>query len=229
MGFQSESEQAMYRLPDDSSQAPNKHLLVVLYDLPSEKHGLLRRVLKDSLGEEGGRWVRHQRSVLLISTKRTASEWSKWVRDKVGSDKGDRWLVVDISHAPHAGFGPSDIWRWVDEEKREARVNQLVNDVERGADRSRQILLLSQVALGGVASVPRLVDSIVIPLGLNAEPWEVTAATLALEELFDDADGELTLSEAGWDRFSRLTWRAVGYGPEVEAPLTDGGSDGMSA
>ncbi|WP_166879147.1 hypothetical protein [Salinibacterium sp. ZJ450] len=117
-------------------------LLLAMYDLPSEKHAELRAALRRRHGKEGERWIRHQRSVVFVMTKETASGWYEWVTKWTGKDGGDRWLVVDITNSTYSGWGSKDVWTWLKKNQVIARTKHFLRDSE--ARRDERILRESQ-------------------------------------------------------------------------------------
>lgn len=101
------------KLPD------GMRILLVMYDMQSAFHSTLRSMLTNWFGKEGGRWIRVQRSVVLIYTELTPQEFyeiftvdvTSW-EEPIDQDPPHVY-VTDVSLSSYAGFGFQKVWNWL--------------------------------------------------------------------------------------------------------------------
>ncbi|BDZ52323.1 hypothetical protein GCM10025867_51310 (plasmid) [Frondihabitans sucicola] len=104
--------------------ALGEHVLLLTYDLNQDGHEYLRRDWTSTWGDEGGsRWVRVQRSVLLVRSERSAQEFCDVFYAGAWTAPG-RLFAIDILDAPYSGRGDKRAWDWLESARSGARAER---------------------------------------------------------------------------------------------------------
>lgn len=159
-----------------------EHVLLLTYDLNQDGHEYLRREWTSQWGDEGNvRWVRVQRSVLLIRTEHSSEKfcdlfYSAW-------PSPGRLFAVDVTDAGYSGRGEKRAWDWLEKARSGARAERdarLKLENEAWA-RDQDAKLVDTLALGWPSADLRLRHAMALGRKLSAERrGSLNASTAAL-------------------------------------------------